>query len=57
VQGDTVDVFLAYADHALRIQFWGDEIERLETINPETGESLITFDDIVIYPANSVRCE
>jgi excinuclease ABC subunit B len=36
----------------LRIQFWGDEIERLETINPETGESLITFDDIVIYPAN-----
>ena len=52
VQGDTVDVFLAYADHALRIQFWGDEIERLETINPETGESLITFDDIVIYPAN-----
>ena len=52
VQGDTVDVFLAYADHALRIQFWGDEIERLETINPETGESLITFDDIIIYPAN-----
>ena len=52
VQGDTVDVFLAYADHALRIQFWGDEIERLETINPETGQSLITFDDIIIYPAN-----
>lgn len=52
VQGDTIDVYLAYADHALRIQFWGDEIEKLETINPETGESLITFDDIIIYPAN-----
>ncbi len=52
VQGDTIDVYLAYADHALRIQFWGDEIEQLETINPETGESLMAFDDIVIYPAN-----
>ena len=52
VQGDTVDVFLAYADHALRIQFWGDEIEALQTIDPESGQTLHTFDDIVIYPAN-----
>lgn len=52
VQGDTVDVFLAYADHALRVQFWGDEIEKLETIDPETGQSLHAFDDIIIYPAN-----
>ena len=52
VQGDTVDVFLAYADHALRVQFWGDEIEKLETIDPESGQSLHAFDDIIIYPAN-----
>ena len=52
VQGDTVDVFLAYADHALRIQFWGDEIEALQTINPESGQLLHAFDNIVIYPAN-----
>lgn len=52
VQGDTVDVFLAYADHALRISFWGDEIESLETIEPTTGQKIHAFDDIVIYPAN-----
>ncbi|MDA0303706.1 MAG: DEAD/DEAH box helicase family protein, partial [Bacteroidetes bacterium] len=52
VQGDTVDVFLAYADHALRIQFWGDEIEALQTIDPESGQLLHTFDNIVVYPAN-----
>lgn len=52
VQGDTVDVFLAYADHALRISFWGDEIESLETIDPTTGQRIHAFDEIVIYPAN-----
>lgn len=52
VQGDTVDVYLAYADYALRVHFWGDEIEQLETIDPQTGHRMLTFDDIVIYPAN-----
>lgn len=52
VQGDTVDVFLAYADHALRVAFWGDEIEGLSTIDVETGQTLHTFDEITIYPAN-----
>ncbi|MGY8940645.1 MAG: excinuclease ABC subunit UvrB [Flavobacteriales bacterium] len=52
VQGDTVDVYLAYADHALRIQFWGDEIEKLETIDPDTGQPINEFDNIVVYPAN-----
>ena len=37
VNGDVVDVFLAYADHAVRIHFWGNEIERIETIDPEHG--------------------
>jgi excinuclease ABC subunit B len=52
VQGDTVDVFLAYADHALRISFWGDEIETLHTIDPETGTRLHGFDKFLVYPAN-----
>jgi excinuclease ABC subunit B len=52
VQGDTIDVYLAYADHALRISFWGDDIESLSTINPETGARLHTFENFKIYPAN-----
>lgn len=52
VQGDTVDIFLAYADHALRVSFWGDEIESLETIDPETGERLYLLEEVSIYPAN-----
>lgn len=52
VQGDTVDVFLAYADHALRIHFWGDDIEAMETIDPDTGQRLNSFEQIIIYPAN-----
>ena len=52
VKGDTVDVHLAYADHAVRVEFWGDEIERISTIDPESGQQLHVFDQISIYPAN-----
>ncbi len=52
VKGDTVDVFLAYADFALRISFWGDEIENMYTFDPITGGRLNTFEDYNIYPAN-----
>ncbi|MFT4777618.1 MAG: excinuclease ABC subunit B [Flavobacteriales bacterium] len=52
VQGDTVDIFLAYADHALRVSFWGDEIESLETIEPTTGKQLHKLEEVNIYPAN-----
>ena len=52
VQGDTVDVFLAHADHAVRVRFWGDEIESIETIDPVSGSRLAAFDSLVIYPAN-----
>ena len=52
VNGDVVDVFLAYADHAVRIHFWGNEIERIETIDPEHGTTLHTFESLRIYPAN-----
>jgi excinuclease ABC subunit B len=52
VKGDTVDIYLAYADYALRIEFWGDEIERISSIDPETNNKLETFKDINIFPAN-----
>jgi excinuclease ABC subunit B len=52
VKGDTVDIYLAYADYALRIEFWGDEIERISSIDPETNNKLETFKEINIFPAN-----
>ena len=52
VNGDTVDVFLAYADYAIRFNFWGNEVESIESINPQTGKSIMPFESISIYPAN-----
>ncbi|MCB0494744.1 MAG: excinuclease ABC subunit UvrB [Cyclobacteriaceae bacterium] len=52
VKGDTVDLFVAYADFAFRIVFWGDEIEELQTIDPLTGKRITQEEKITIYPAN-----
>jgi len=52
VTGDTVDIFLAYADYALRVEFWGDEIEGIYTIDPEDNDKLSELNSINIYPAN-----
>lgn len=52
VKGDTVDVFLAYADNALRISFFGDEIESLELIDPDTGRIMEPIEVFRINPAN-----
>ena len=52
VRGDTVDVHLAYADHALRFVFFGDDIEEIESIDPISGQVLDSFDSVNIYPAN-----
>lgn len=52
VKGDTVDIYLAYADYALRIEFWGDEIEAIRAIDPETNQEIDRFEEILIYPAN-----
>jgi excinuclease ABC subunit B len=52
VKGDTVDVFPAYADIAYRILFWGDEIETLESIVPDSGKKIQSLDHLAIYPAN-----
>ena len=52
VKGDTVDVFLAYADYGYRIYFWDDEIESIESFEPSTGHKIEGFDSVNIYPAN-----
>jgi len=50
--GDTVDIFLAYAEYALRVSFWGDEIESIESIDPKTSQRIESFSETVLYPAN-----
>jgi excinuclease ABC subunit B len=52
VKGDTIDIHLAYADHALRIEFWGDEIEQITAIDPENNQKIDSYEEISIYPAN-----
>jgi len=52
VSGDTVDIFLAYAEYALRINFWGDEIESISSIDPKTSKRIESFKEIDIFPAN-----
>ncbi|HJN64040.1 MAG TPA: excinuclease ABC subunit UvrB [Flavobacteriales bacterium] len=52
VKGDTVDIYPAYTDIAFRIHFFGDEIEEIESINPENGHIFENISQICIYPAN-----
>ncbi|MEM6643924.1 MAG: excinuclease ABC subunit UvrB [Bacteroidota bacterium] len=52
VKGDTVDVFVAYADFAYRFIFWGDEIESIQRVDPATGSKLSDERIITIFPAN-----
>ncbi len=52
VKGDTVDIFLAYADEAVRIVFFGDEVEEIYAFDPISGQTLREMDEAVIYPAN-----
>jgi len=51
VRGDTVEVFPAYDEQAVRIEFWGDEIERIAKIDPLTGNVIKLMDKSAIYPA------
>lgn len=53
VKGDVVDVYLAYADHAFRFFFFGDEIEEIEKIDPKNGSTIADLERAVIYPANN----
>ncbi|ACE05731.1 hypothetical protein Aasi_0293 [Candidatus Amoebophilus asiaticus 5a2] len=52
VKGDTIDIFLAYADYAYRFLFWGDEIEAIHSIDPNTGQKLSEERQVLIFPAN-----
>jgi excinuclease ABC subunit B len=52
VKGDTVDIFLAYADYALRVYFFGDEIESIQLIDPVSGKKISDEKQSVIFPAN-----
>ncbi len=51
VRGDTLEIQPAYEEMALRVEFFGDEVERLVTIDPLTGEFLNELDSVDIYPA------
>jgi len=51
VHGDVVEIWPAYEEFACRIEFWGDEVERIELINPVSGETLSRDEQIFIYPA------
>jgi excinuclease ABC subunit B len=52
VKGDTVDVFLAYHDYIVRVIFWGDEIESIESVDPLTGTTIERLNSYRIFPAN-----
>lgn len=52
VKGDTVDIYLAYADELIRVCFWGDEIDSIEEIDSISGSRLNTYDEYKVYPAN-----
>ncbi len=51
VRGDTLEIMPAYEETAVRIQFWGDEVEKIVEVDPLTGEILSQRDSIEIYPA------
>lgn len=52
VQGDVVDIFLAYADYGYRITFFGDEVEEIESFSPDSGKRIAHLDNIAVFPAN-----
>ncbi len=52
VKGDVIDVYPAYADNGIRVQFFGDEIEKIQSFDVISGNVISSFDQINIYPAN-----
>ncbi len=51
VRGDTLEIFPVYEEHAVRVEFFGDEIERLMTLHPVTGEVITDDDELYVFPA------
>jgi excinuclease ABC subunit B len=52
VKGDQVDIFLAYNDYAIRVVFFGNDIEEIYSFDPTSGSRLERMDEVAIYPAN-----
>jgi excinuclease ABC subunit B len=52
VRGDTVEVLPAYEEQAIRIEFWGDEVERITRFDPLTGELITQLERTAVYPAS-----
>lgn len=52
VRGDVIDVFPAYSQNLLRIEFWGDEVENIRELDPVSGETLNRLESYRVYPAN-----
>jgi excinuclease ABC subunit B len=57
VKGDTIDIFLAYADYALRVEFWGDEIENIRAIDPENNSEIDRLHGDQHLPGEYLRFE
>src|ERR687885_2517424 len=51
VRGDTVEIYPAYEEQGVRVEMWGDEVERISKINVLTGETIATLQRAAIYPA------
>ena len=51
VRGDTLEIFPVYEEHAVRVEFFGDEIERLMTLHPVTGEVITDDHELYVFPA------
>ncbi|MGI8900699.1 MAG: excinuclease ABC subunit UvrB [Nocardioides sp.] len=51
VRGDTLEIFPVYEEHAVRVEFFGDEIERLMTLHPVTGELITDDSELYVFPA------
>lgn len=52
VKGDTVDIFPAYSDQAVRVHYFGEEMEEIEIIDPKSGGKISTLNKMNLYPAN-----
>lgn len=52
VKGDTVDIYLAYADYGIRVEFFGDEIDAISSFDPLSGKVITELESVNIYPAN-----
>ena len=51
VRGDTVEILPAYEEQGVRVELWGDEVERISKINPLTGETIAQLERAAVYPA------